>query len=89
VEQQGRQAGWANGDPGQWLVVFRCVKNPLHLLYLEEGISGKLATTLDSPIWCLWGDEAVMERLPGEFEVIVTGALRTSSVRTGVKPASA
>lgn len=79
-QDQDRQVGWA-ALPGQWLTVFRCQKDPKHLMYVEEWISGPMGESRNDPVWCPWGDEGTMERLAGEFEVVVTGAMR-SSVRT-------
>ena len=92
MDQQDRHPEWAT-SPGQWLGIFRCSKTPQHLLYLEERLAGPLETleaskNPDDWIWCPWGDEGKMQRLPGEFEVIVTGALR-DRVRTGASSTNA
>lgn len=64
-----------------WLTTFRCSQNPAHLLYVEEVVAGRIELAATETIGCLWGDDGVMERLPGEFEVVVTGKIR------GVEPA--
>ena len=84
---QERKPDWIT-LPGQWLVVFRCKKTPQHLLYVAEELSGVVEGAEADPIWCPWGSEnheSPMDRLPGEFEVVVTGAMR-GPVRTGANP---
>jgi hypothetical protein len=59
-----------------WLTTLRCSLNPNHLLYVEEAVAGRIEPSAEEEIGCLWGDEGVMERLPGEFEVTSTGEIR-------------
>jgi hypothetical protein len=73
-------------DP--WLTAFRCSRNPAHLLYVEESVTGRLETPENEEIGCLWGDEGVMERLSGEFEVTVTGKIRDGVLTAPIPPAA-
>jgi hypothetical protein len=59
-----------------WLTTLRCSLNPAHLLYIQESVAGRLEMPETEEILCLWGDAGVMERLPGEFEITVTGEIR-------------
>lgn len=62
--------------------MLQCQRNPAHLLYLEEGTAGRLEIPAEDPVWCPWGDDSPMLKLPGEFEIAVTGSLRETPAPT-------